>query len=110
MGIRYCAIIAIGKEFEDEIEALGFLHDNGYLLSEQDEINIENDGLSECLSGINLDGDCLDYYSGNGYYLGFDINCSNPDKFKSTYEKGIEEWSKLFPTVEYRIIKTVQTY
>lgn len=105
MGISYSAILAIGKEFDEQSEAVQFLVDNG--LATEEEIE-EADGPSEWLyNHESLDGSMLNYCSGYGFYIGFDISVRSTERFAKDYTEGLAEWNKLFPDTPAEIVHTV---
>lgn len=94
MGVDYTAILAVGKEFESQSEAFHFL-DSHNLLSKSDIEYYEEQGLEECLP-CNMDGGCLNYYSGEGFYIGYRVRCHDPKSFRKDFEEGMENWDKAF--------------
>lgn len=107
MGIDYTAILAVGKEFAYESEALDFLSKYN-LLSDEDLEIIEQDGYCENLP-CNMDGGWLNMYSVYGYYIGYSIRCDSPEHFHSDYLEGLSNWDKAFEGKEKaEIIHTVR--
>ena len=107
MGVDYTAILAIGKEFDERSEAEYFLIDNKIVTEEELE---EAEGIGEWLWSQNkfkLDGGYLNHYSGNGFYIGFDISCRSPEIFAKDFSEGMEEWDKLFPNTPAEVVHTV---
>ena len=103
MGVNYTAVLAIGKEFENEREAEEFLREVG-LMTDEDE------SIDSWLPG-NLVGQGLDLYSGYGYYIGYNLRPTNPDKFSKDFESAIAAWEKLFKgKAEAEIIHTVRIH
>jgi hypothetical protein len=95
MGVNYRAILAVGKEFDSKQEAFDFL-DSHKLMSAEDIEYYEDDGsLEECLP-CNMDGGCLNYYSGYGFYVGYRIRCNDPESFRKDFEEGLSNWGKAF--------------
>lgn len=109
MGVNYSAVIAIGKEFDDKYEAQQFLEDNG-ILSEKDLEEIDEEGLSEWLYNNDKIGGGRLNYSGDYYYVGFDLSVRDPESFRKSFEEGMEQWDKLFPNDPPDMIKTVRVY
>lgn len=108
MGISYSAVIGIGKEFSDSYEAESFLEQHNILTDDDREV-IEEDGLSEWLySNKKVEGRLLNYYSGDYYFVGYELSCSDPESFRKSFEEGMENWDKYFPDVAPDVIKTVQ--
>lgn len=106
MGVDYTAVIALGKEFTSEDEAVKFIRDAG-LLTEDLEDEIEDYGLQEC-TPHDLTFQSLDLYSGGYYYLGFPLKAGDPEKFRVSLNSAIENWNKLFPNYPARVINTVR--
>ena len=108
MGVDYQAIIAIGKEFDERGDAEEFLIENGIATEEEVE---DCGGIYEFLesSGI-VGGDCLNYYSGDYCYIGYDLSTSDPESFQKSFDEGMESWNKWFPGITPDIIKTVKVY
>jgi hypothetical protein len=109
MSVDYSAIVAIGKEFDDKYEAQNFLESNG-VLSEEDLTEIEEgDGFEEWLyNNDKIGGQCLDCYNGDYYYVGFDISVRDVESFRKSFEEGMEQWDKLFPSIVPDVIKTIR--
>ncbi len=110
MGVDYRAIVAIGKTFYDSEDVRGFLEEH-LDLSEKDVNMIDEDGIDEFLScDDRVGGGCLNAYSGDYYYVGYDISCRSPDDFKNSFEQGMKMWKENFPNEEPDVIKTVMVY
>lgn len=108
MGIDYHAIVAIGKTFDDKSEAQDYL-ESANILTEADLDEIEDDGFEEWLyNNDKIGGQCLNCYSGDYYYIGFDISVRDPESFRKSFEDGMEQWDKLFPSDPPDVIKTVR--
>ena len=105
MSVDYTAVLAIGKEFESASEAEQFLRDND-LLQDVSEQDIYDSGLSECLPA-HLEGSCLNYYTGYGYYIGYGVSCRDTESFRKDFESGMEEWEQMFPDTPAEVIHTV---
>ena len=111
MGIDYTALLYVGKQFDDASEATDFLRDN-LGLTDEEEQEIDSDGLSEFLYNENrlvLDGDILNYYTDwGGFVLGKQLNPSKYDLFLTEVQDAITHCNTLFTDVEADIIHTVQ--
>jgi len=105
MSVDYTAVLAVGKEFDEQGEAEDFLRENGFLRDVTEE-EMEDEGLTELLPEA-LQGSCLNYYYGYGFYLGFHISCRDVESFKKNYEEGVEKWDKMFPNTPAEIVHTV---
>lgn len=108
MGVDYNAVIAIGKTFDGKYEAQDYLESAG-VLSEKDLEEIDEDGFEEWLyNNDKIGGQCLNCYSGDYYYIGFEISVRDPKSFRKSFEDGMEQWDKLFPSDSPDVIKTVR--
>jgi len=108
MGVSYSAIVGIGKEFDDKHDAEAFLEKHN-VLSDEDRERIEEDGLSEWLyDNEKVEGRMLDCYRGDYFFVGYELNCSNPEAFKASFDNGMELWKEYFKDVEPDMIKTVR--
>ena len=103
MGVNYRAVVAIGREFYDTGEAKDFIRNN-MKLNEDDE-ELLSDSLGEFLeTGV---GGCLNLYTGEHWYVGFDISCRSPEAFEKSFNDGVKTWKEMFPDEEFEIINTV---
>ena len=110
MGVDYRAVVGIGKEFENTYEILEFLEANN-VLDDEDREAIEEDGVEEWGYGQNkVEVVCLDCYSGNYYFMGYELSCTDPESFRKSFEDGMSNWDKYFPNDEATMIKTVRVY
>jgi hypothetical protein len=108
MGVDYNAVIGIGKEFYDKYEAIDFLESHN-VLTDEDRNEIEEDGFSEWLyNNTKVEGRLLNYYSGDYYFVGYELSCGDPESFRKSFEEGMENWDSYFPDVAPEVIKTVQ--
>ncbi len=109
MGVDYTPILGIGLEFDSRSEVVEFLEEQG-IISEEDSEEIEEDGITEFMSShsSNLDVDCLNYYSGGYYWVGFKVY---PRKLKGLVDSIVQaenNWKALFPNVEAGVVYTVR--
>lgn len=114
MGVDYTAILAIGKEFDNDGagEIVDFLVGHN-ILSGDDLGLLETEGdsyIQEILYDREdgLECSCLNLYSGYGYYLGFGVSCQSPELFEKTFKEGMRMWQEMFPDVPAEIINTVR--
>lgn len=111
MGVDYRAVIAVGVILDGKEEIRSFLEKNGYEFTDEDEEYIDEDGFWSWLCEHEyIGGNCLNFYTGDYGYVGYDISCASPDAFKASYESAMEMWKKHFPNEEATIIKTVMVY
>ena len=111
MGVDYTPVLAIGMTFDGSCGAQEFLENNG-LLTEDDLDEIENgDGLSEWLyNNDKVGGGLLNYYSGDYYYIGYDIYVRDPEAFQKSFDDAMTQWNSYFPSVEPEVIHTVKVH
>lgn len=110
MGVDYRAVIGIGKEFESTSEVVDFLEQHSLLTDEDQEV-IEDEGVEEWgYSSGKVEVVCLNCYSGNYYFVGYELSCRDPESFRKSFEEGMENWDKLFPNEAPDMIKTVRVY
>lgn len=107
MGVRYNAVLYVGKYFTDTEEALSFVKE--YLdLTEEDLLEIESDGLHEWMYGHDvLSFELLNYYvSESRIVLGIDIGqcVYDPSTFNDEFLGAIERWKHYFGEEPYGII------
>jgi hypothetical protein len=110
MGVDYRAVVGIGKEFEDKYEVLSFLEQHN-VLDDEDRDAIDEDGIEEWGYGQNKVGVvCLNCYSGNYYFVGYELSCADPESFRKSFDDGMNNWDKFFPNDAPDMIKTVRVY
>ncbi len=110
MGVDYRAVVGVGKEFNDKWEAQSFLEQHE-ILTKDDLEEIEEDGLEEWSYKDNkIEVVCLDAYSGDYYFVGYELSCSDPESFRKSFEDATEQWDKLFPNLAPDVVKTVKVY
>lgn len=109
MGISYAAILAVGKEFDEVCELEEFVREH-LALSEEDEEEIEAEGITEFLHNKEgwPDCECLNCYHGDPFYIGFKINPRNTERFAESVSDAIEKWDRMFPNHPAEIIHTVR--
>jgi hypothetical protein len=110
MCVDYTAVLAVGKEFDDAGEVVTFL-DGRDILDAEDEEALDNEGSSYireilCGSGDGLTCECLNLYTGYGYYLGYRLDVWDVDAFSASTQTAIDKWKEKFGT-EPEIIHTV---
>lgn len=99
MGIDYKSLVAIGKVFGSADLAVDFILHNA--VQPLGDLNIDaiEDSLEEWLEDQewepDLEGGVLDYFSGEGFWIGYSINKQN---FHDT-EKLVEKFENTFDTV-----------
>ena len=103
MGVDYTAVLAVGKEFENESEALDFLHSTGAMKEDEDDIDAWLPGSMNARS--------LDLYSGYGYYIGIDLRPSDVEGFRKNFEDAVAEWDAVFKgKADAEMIHTVRIH
>lgn len=112
MGVDYRAVLAIGLEFEDANECVELLREH---LTGEDLQSLEDEGDSY-ISEITYNHDklplveCLNCYSGYGWYVGFWVNVRDVERFSENVAEAIRKWNKMFPDTPAEIIHTVRIY
>jgi hypothetical protein len=109
MGVDYTPILGIGLEFDSRSEIREFLEDQG-VISEKDHEEISEDGIIEFMSGHSskLDVDCLNYYTGDYYWVGFKVYPRNLETLPDEIQSAGYKWEQLFPSVKPDVVYTVQ--
>lgn len=112
MGVDYSAVLLVGQVFEEQEEATEFLKENGFLSEEEYErITDGEDYLEDVLfDKKNLTGFCLNAYSGYGFVVGYNLNSSNPEVFRESFDKGVATWNETFPNTPCEVISEVHVY
>lgn len=112
MGVDYSAVLFVGQVFEDREEAVEFLKESGFLLEQEYERIEEGE---DCLEDVlydkkNLQGFCLNAYTGYGFIIGYSLSCSDPEAFKESFDKGVTSWNETFPSSPCKVIREVHVY
>lgn len=55
-----------------------------------------------------VEGGCLDCYSGDEFWIGYRLDCSNPEKFKETFDKAMEKWQNISKDLQPEIVLEVR--
>lgn len=53
-------------------------------------------------------GGCLNYYSGDEFWIGYRLDCSNPEKFKESFDKAVEKWQNISKDLKPEIVLEVR--
>ena len=104
MSVEHEAILAVGKWFPGIPEAIQFLKEQGSIGPDGWEL-IEEDGLEDTLPHLGLQGGILNYCTGDGFYIGYDIDIEDLD---NSYYKGKFKWGNRF-NVPSEVVLTVRT-
>ena len=107
MSIDYDVVLAVGKQFDDPREAFEFLQANAYFKTKQYEDVCSECSLEDALPNY-LNGQCLNCYSGDGFYLGFDVYGDTVEELEDKIHAAAARWARMFPKVTPDIIKTVR--
>jgi len=109
MGVDYTPILGIGLEFDGRLEVIEFLAKHR-IIFDKDSEEIEEDGIIEFMSGHSskLDVDCLNYYSGDYYWVGFRVYPHKLEGLADSIVQAESNWKALFPNVEAGVVYTVQ--
>lgn len=103
MSTEYRAVLAVGKSFVDIPFAIQFLKDQ-QIINEENVQSIEDNGLQDSLDELGLEGGILDYWSGEGFWIGFELDTQNLDL---SYYDGKLKWSRLF-NVPFEVVLEVE--
>ena len=106
MGVEYTAVLAIGKEFTSEEDAVDFLRERGHLADVKTE-QIEDDGLDEHLP-YGLVFQNLDLYSDGCYFLGIRLYADSAVTLRNFLDTAIDTWDSHFPGFPADVINTVR--
>lgn len=109
MSTEYNTVLAVGRWFNDESEAVNFLMSAG-VLTQADFAGINLHGLEENLPR-GMSGCVLNSNTGDGYYIGFKISTAHPSSFRKDFEEGMEKWDALFKgSEEAEIVNEVTSF
>lgn len=111
MGVDYCAVLYIGKEFDEDCDAEYFVRKHFTLTSEDEEF-IEEENLNEWLyNQEDFDSEILNYYARNTpIVIGYDLGHPKPETFQQKVKEAVEKWEAKFPNEKWEIIHTVKVY
>lgn len=105
MGVDYDAFLGIGKRFARKWQVENFLIENtGFSETEID--NMIDHGLDE--QGVSVT--CLNQYSGEDWFVGFEIGGEFPNKLISNVVDAHERWEEMFRGVEARVVHAVKVW
>jgi hypothetical protein len=107
MSTEYNTVLAVGRWFNDEDEAVEFLSLAG-VLKEEDLKSVSQYGLAESLPR-GMSGGGLNASTGEGYYIGYMISTAHPSSFRKDFEDGMEQWDSLF-LEEAEIVNEVTSF
>lgn len=109
MGVDYTPILGIGLEFDGRLEVTEFLAKHR-IIFDKDSEEIEEDGIIEFMSNHSsrLDVDCLNYYTGDYYWVGFRVYPRNLETLPDEIHSAGYKWEQLFPSVKPDVVYTVQ--
>lgn len=104
MSVDYDPFIGIGKRFNSKDDVREFLKKHALL----------NDGqLEHLIEGNTLDGlsaICLDCYSGEDWFVGFEFYGDQPDTLINNVVEAHERWKAMFKDIEPRVIHAVKIW
>ena len=76
MPPAYNAILAIGRKFDTEIDALDFLISKEYV-NDRNLEEIKKYGLWDYLGDIDLEGGAMNCFTGEGFWIGWNLSLTN---------------------------------
>lgn len=104
MSVDYDALLGIGKRFSAVEEAGEFILSHTNLTVDQVEC-LEDGGDHQ---GMTLT--CLDCYSGEDWFVGFEIGGDSPDTLINHVVDAHERWKAIFKSVEPRVVHAVKIW
>jgi len=105
MSVDYEAFLGIGKRFDSELEVKDFLLQKTDLTIAQIECMIDGGThIGMCVAC------CLDYYSGEDWFVGFEIGGEQPDTLINNVVDAHERWKAIFKDVEPRVVHAVKVW
>lgn len=104
MSIDYSAILAVGKVFDTTQEAMRFLQQNGFEITDEE---MEMMAIDDYVPTGMIYGDLNCFTGAGGYYLGFPIRCSSIKVFVEDFKNGKFYWDTLFTNDPADIIHEV---
>ena len=103
VGTYYSPILAVGF-VKDICDMESFIEKYFYSNEHQEEMDV-----SDWLEYNDLvDGGCLNCYSGDEFWIGYRLDCSNPEKFKESFDKAIEKWQNISKDLQPEIFLEVR--
>ena len=102
MGVNHNAFLGIGRRFDDEDSAIHFVAnalcvDEGWI-----------DQLFEGQSQQGLEAVCLDFYSGEDWFVGFRVGkTQEPEELSGDVMYAKNAWEEMFPGEEARVVWAV---
>ena len=104
MSVDYDAFLGIGKRFSDKDEAVNYIITNTYLEEPQIEAMIDGGThLGMCVV-------CLDSYSGQDWFVGFEIGCDTYASLSYHVVDAHERWKAMFPKSDPRVVHAVKIW
>jgi hypothetical protein len=104
MGVDYNAFLGIGKRFDNKEDVKEFLKKHAFL---------NDDHIAHVFDGGALDGviaECLDCYSGEDWFVGFEVGGEHPDTLINNVVEVHERWDAMFKDVAPRVIHAVKIW
>jgi archaellum biogenesis ATPase FlaH len=105
MSVDYNALLGIGRRFSEEAEVKDFLLQKTDLSIEQIEHMLEGN-----LGYLGMSVVCLDCYSGEDWFVGFEIGGEQPDTLINSVVDAHERWKAVFSGVDPRVVHAVKIY
>lgn len=108
MSIDHSVCLMVGKEFTTTTELVEFCKKNN-ILSKGDIKQLEDNGDSYIveLRPSDFHVRCLNFYTGEGFAIGYDIDVGNSKEMIFSIKENALYWYEALPDVEHDIICTV---
>lgn len=104
MSVDYDAVLGIGKRFYTKEETGEFILSHTNLTV--DQVKCLEDGGSP----LGMTFTCLDCYSGEDWFVGFEIGGESPDTLINHVVDAHERWKAIFKDVEPRVVHAVKIW
>lgn len=104
MSVDYDSVLGIGRRFDAQWRVEDFLAEHTDL--NEDEIGNMFDGGS--INGMSIV--CLNCYSGQDWFVGYEIGGANPEALINNVVDAHECWKVMFKGIEPRVIHAVKVW
>ena len=104
MSADYNAFLGIGKRFLDKKGVIDFLDKNTNLLKEEIEAMLDGE-TNRCMSV-----ECLDCYSGQDWFVGFEVGGDAPDTLIINVVDTHERWDEIVQDCPARVVHAVKIW
>jgi hypothetical protein len=104
MGVDFDAFLGIGKRFTSESAAKDFLVNHTQL--SDDRIDYMLDGGEH----KGMSATCLDCYSGQDWFVGFEVGGDAPDTLINNVVDAHERWDEMVQDCPARVVHAVKVW